>query len=214
MSTFIEKARRTLLEVAHERPRSVADYSDSRLTDILNAHSAAEIVREVLNNRQALGDIATRSYSHSNGFDKITLISNGKPEFKLRLHIRWPPGRSGQNIELIHNHRWLFRSTTLCGSAQVETFTEKDGGEPMCRHEYFPRHDALEKYDLKFVGPNGQTDARQHILDGPGPLSRCAVGCRLGIDDDVRQVGIGTIDRLRILPISYRGRTDSVGSLV
>jgi hypothetical protein len=152
MSTFIEKARRTLLEVAHERPRSVADYSDSRLTDILNAHSAAEIVREVLNNRQALGDIATRSYSHSNGFDKITLISNGKPEFKLRLHIRWPPGRSGQNIELIHNHRWLFRSTTLCGSAQVETFTEKDGGEPMCRHEYFPRHDALEKYDLKFVG--------------------------------------------------------------
>lgn len=22
----------------------------------------------------------------------------------------------------------------------------------MCRHEYFPRHDALEKYDLKFVG--------------------------------------------------------------
>ena len=152
MSTFIEKARRTLLEMAHEGPRSVADYSDSRLTGILNVYSAAQIVREILNNGQALEETARRSYSHSNGFDKITLTSNGKPEFKLRLHIRWPRGRSGHNTELIHNHRWLFRSTTLCGSAQVETFTEKDFGEPMCRHEYFPRNDALEKYNLRFVG--------------------------------------------------------------
>jgi hypothetical protein len=152
MSTFIEKARRTLLEMAHEGSRLVTDYSDSRLTGILNVYSAAQIVREILNNSQALGDIARMSYTHSNGFDKITLISNGKPEFKLRLHIWWPRRRSEQNTELIHNHRWLFTSTTLCGSAQVETFTEKDSGEPMCRHEYFPRDDALEKYDLKFVG--------------------------------------------------------------
>lgn len=123
MSTFIEKARRTLSGVAHEGLRSVADYSDSRLTSILNVYSAARIIREILDSSQGLEDIARRSYTHSNGFDKITLISNGKPEFKLRLHIWWPRGRSEQNTELIHNHRWFFTSTTLCGSVQVETFT-------------------------------------------------------------------------------------------
>ena len=34
----------------------------------------------------------------------------------------------------------------------METFTEKDSGELMYRHEYLPRDDALEKYDLRIVG--------------------------------------------------------------
>lgn len=155
MSTYIEKVHRTLSEVAYEGPRSVSDYSDSRLTHILNVYSAAQIIREILDTSEALGDIARRSYTHSNGFDKITLISNGKPEFKLRLHIWWPRKKSMKNTELIHNHRWLFRSTMLCGGAQVETFIEGDSGELMCRHEYLPRDDALEKYDLRFVGRSG-----------------------------------------------------------
>ncbi len=138
--------------MACEGPRSVADYSDPRLSGILNVRSATQIVREIIDNSHVLEDLARKSYTHSNGFDKITLISNWEPEFKLRLHIWWPRKKSLQNTELIHNHQWFFRSTMLCGSAQVETFTERGSGEFMYSHEYFPRHDDLEKYDLRFVG--------------------------------------------------------------
>ncbi len=38
MATFIEKVEETLSEIALEESLSVADYLDSRLTSILNAH--------------------------------------------------------------------------------------------------------------------------------------------------------------------------------
>jgi hypothetical protein len=152
MAEYIKNAAMTLSEVALGRPLSVTNYSDSSLTSILNAESASRIISEILGDDQILGEVARRSYTHSNGFDKITLVSSREPEFKLRLHIWWPRRRDCQSREFVHNHRWLFRSTVLCGSAYVETFTEKDGGELMYRHEYLPRDDTLEKYELRAVG--------------------------------------------------------------
>jgi hypothetical protein len=152
MAEYIKHATTTLSEVALGNPPSVADYSDNKLTSILNARSAARIVSEILRDDELLGEVARRSYTHSNGFDKITLISSHEPEFKLRLHMWWPKGRDCQIREFIHNHRWLFRSTVLCGNAYMETFTEKADGYPVYRHVYFPRDDALEKYELRAVG--------------------------------------------------------------
>ncbi|MFE9989174.1 hypothetical protein ACFYRK_20175 [Streptomyces sp. NPDC005381] len=152
MSEYIRRAHGALSEVAAEGASSVATYADGRVTEILGVHSASRIVREILDDDRALAETAARSYTHSNGFDKITLLSSREPEFKLRLHVWWPDGRNGWNGEFVHSHRWLFRSTTLCGSAHVETFTVRDGGQPVYRHEYQPRDDHLERYGLKVVG--------------------------------------------------------------
>lgn len=152
MSDYIGRLRRVLSEVAHEGASSVATYADGRLTESLSVDSASRLVREILGDNRALAETAARSYVHTNGFDKITLLSSREPEFKLRLHARWPDGRNGRNGEFIHSHRWFFRSTTLCGRAHVETFSERGGGELVYRHEYQPRDDARERYGLRVVG--------------------------------------------------------------
>ncbi|MGW1728148.1 hypothetical protein ACWCQK_35300 [Streptomyces sp. NPDC002306] len=152
-SEEIHRAHRILSQVALEGASSVATYADSRLTEILGTDSASRIVRAILNNDHVLAETAALSYTHSNGFDKITLLSSREPEFKLRLHAWWPDGHhNGNKGEFIHNHRWFFRSTTLHGNAQIETFTEREGGEPVYRHEYQPRDDARQTYGLKAVG--------------------------------------------------------------
>ena len=63
-----------------------------------------------------LQSIARRSYRHGNGFLKIVLLENG---YKLRLHI-WLPGTPCE--ENVHDHRWSFASTVLCGSLRSELF--------------------------------------------------------------------------------------------
>lgn len=152
MSEYIRRAHRVLSEMAFESASSVASYSDDRLTEILGVDFASRIVQEILDDDRALAETAARSYTHSNGFDKITLLSSREPEFKLRLHAWWPGMQNGRNSEFIHSHRWCFRSTTLCGSTHVETFTEKKDGESVYRYEYQPRDDARERYSLKVVG--------------------------------------------------------------
>lgn len=151
MSEYIDKVHRALSEMSVSGVPNIGTYSDRNLTDILSIKSASLIVREIIEDDEALSEVAARSYTHSNGFDKFTLVSNEEPEFKLRLHAWWP-NNNGQHGEFIHNHRWSFRSTTLCGNVHVETFTERDGGEPMYRHEYQPRDEKKEVYGLKVVG--------------------------------------------------------------
>lgn len=152
MPEYNKKVHRVLSEVAVNSTPLVGIYSDRRLTEILGVNSASRIVREILDDDRALSEVAARSYTHTNGFDKFTLLSNKEPEFKLRLHAWWPAKNNDQNGEFIHDHRWSFRSTTLFGNVHVETFTERDGGEPMYRHEYQPRDDAKEIYCLRVVG--------------------------------------------------------------
>jgi hypothetical protein len=171
MSEYIRRARQVLSEMALEGASSVTTYADARLTGILGVDSASRIVREILDDDQALAETAARSYTHSNGFDKITLLSNREPEFKLRLHAWWPGGLNGRTGEFIHSHRWFFRSTTLCGSAHVETFTERDGGEPVYRHEYQPRDDATQRYGLKVVGESSLASDLMFTLTPGGTYS-------------------------------------------
>lgn len=173
VSEFIHRTQRVLSEVALEGASSVASYADSRLTEILSGDSASRIIREILNDDGALTATAKRSYTHTNGFDKITLLSSREPEFKLRLHAWWPDGRNGRNVEFIHSHRWFFRSTTLCGRAHVETFTERDGGEPAYRHEYQPRDEATERYGLTVVGRSSLVSDLMYTLT---PGSTYAMG--------------------------------------
>ena len=152
MTEYIKTVHRVLTEMVTEGALTARTYADRRLTEILGVDSASRIVHEILNDDRALAETAVRSYTHTNGFDKFTLLSSREPEFKLRLHAFWPKGNDGQKGEFIHNHRWFFRSTTLCGSVHVEALAQRDGGEPMYRHEYQPRDDAKETYGLSVVG--------------------------------------------------------------
>jgi hypothetical protein len=152
MSEYMSEVTAALARMSAEGAASVESYRDARLTRILDAGSASRIIGDILADEGLLAETAARSYAHSNGFDKITLLSNRAPEFKLRLHAWWPRQGGGESPEFVHDHRWHFRSTVLRGSAHVEFFIEKPGGLPVFRHEYVPR-DASERYGLKVVGP-------------------------------------------------------------
>lgn len=148
------RARQVLAAIGPDETSSVTTYANARLTDVLSPDSIRGIVQDILHDDAALAEVAARSYTHSNGFDKITLISSRLPEFKLRLHAWWATDREGQNTELVHNHRWHFRSSMLCGRAHLEIYEERTGGAPVYRHEYEPRDDNLETYGLRVVGPS------------------------------------------------------------
>ena len=151
---FSRRARQVLAAIGPDDTSSVTAYADPRLTDVLSPDSLLGIVREILHDDAALAEVAARSYTHSNGFDKITLISSRHPEFKLRLHAWWATNRGDRNSEFIHNHRWHFRSSMLCGRAHLEMYEERTGGILVYRHEYEPRDDRLETYGLRVVGPS------------------------------------------------------------
>lgn len=157
MSQYLQEVKHALSRVSAGGPLSVESYLDHRLTEILNAETASCIVKEIIGDERALTEVASRSYTHSNGFDKITLLSSRAPEFKLRLHAWWPKEQGRASAEFVHDHRWFFRSTTLRGSAHVEIFTERDGGVPVFRHEYVPRDEASERYGLKVAGTTSLT---------------------------------------------------------
>src|SRR5689334_2524564 len=151
MSEYMSEVVAALAGISAEAATSAESYRDPRLTQILDARSASRIIGDILADDGLLAETAAGSYAHSNGFDKITLLSGRAPEFKLRLHAWWPRQDGPTSPEFVHDHRWFFRSTVLRGSAHVEFFTEKSGGFPVFRHEYVPR-DASERYGLKVVG--------------------------------------------------------------
>lgn len=82
------------------------------------------IINEVLANPQLLAQIAARSYHHGNGFLKVVLAS--QHGWKLRLHIWFPNTPCEENI---HDHRWGFASTVLCGQLLSETFVDDVKGD-------------------------------------------------------------------------------------
>lgn len=152
MVGYIDQVAEVLSRVHERRNKSPEDYLNEQLTRVLNAPSAVRIIEEILGDDNLLERVARRSYTHTNGFDKITLIESSNPEFKLRLHIWWPQSDITRRYEFIHNHRWYFRSTVILGSSNVEIFSEKEGGIEMHRYEYVPRDAGAERYDLRLDG--------------------------------------------------------------
>lgn len=99
-------------------------FSDNEqlLSEFVEKCSINEIISSLLNDKKQLTLVARKSYFHSNGFIKITLIESGLFGQKMRLHI-WP-----QNIEHtgnnIHNHAWDYSSIVCVGELRMDTFQE------------------------------------------------------------------------------------------
>ena len=102
----------------------------------------------ILQDENLLIYVSSKSYSHENGFDKITLFENLYS--KLRLHLWMKDGI--KYSENVHNHRWDFCSKIITGAYQFENFEiTNDVGIEHYEYEYLPKTNS-DKYDMVFRG--------------------------------------------------------------
>lgn len=98
-------------------------------------------------------EIAQRSYTHDNGFDKLKLVVSEDPEYKLRLHIWWPEN-TPQDPDSVnfHDHRWDFHSILISGEMWFMNYDITTGeGFPVHEYEYAPVGDE-EEYQMQYLG--------------------------------------------------------------
>jgi len=102
--------------------------------------SVVALLEQLLEEDDALAQIAARSYRHVNHFDKIVLVdSERKSDYRLTLHLWQPPYTEEElNEELIHDHRFSFWSTVLAGTLRSESFQGSDTGRIYRQYEYVP----------------------------------------------------------------------------
>ena len=133
-----------MLEVIKTAPSNVNVLSDvvAQISDYYRHHNEASqaladwmtysfcpqtifaIINQVLSNSELLAQIAARSYHHGNGFLKVVLAA--QDGWKLRLHVWFANTPCEENI---HDHRWGFASTVLCGQLLSETFVDDIDGD-------------------------------------------------------------------------------------
>jgi hypothetical protein len=111
------------------------------------------VLRDILNDREALLAIAGRSYRHVNHFDKIVLVdSPDQQRYRLTLHLWSPPYTESElNDELIHDHRFSFWSTLLTGDLVSENFQRSETGHVFRQYQYVPERQTLSNF-YRFMG--------------------------------------------------------------
>lgn len=133
------------------------------LKQLSRRENAKYFVEAIRDNVSTLEDIASRSYRHSNGFDKIVL-SPESSERILRMHV-WYPGAMEPDL---HNHRWSFRSVIVLGTFFHAEYLPDDSGECWSHFKYLPR-DGKEYFDLV---PHGDVRLRRRVERTLAPGSR------------------------------------------
>lgn len=76
--------------------------------------SVRAIVDSILNDPDAISGIASRSYPHPIGFDKLVLDDDRVTGFKFRLHVYWR-GANFASLERMHLHRFEMASAIVTG---------------------------------------------------------------------------------------------------
>ena len=142
---------KTLELAIGRRLASATDYGQEA-AQIINNVARADLERflgAVLDDDALIDEIASRSCEHSNGFDKITLISPKDKAFQLRLHT-WLPTRRVLKPEDVHNHSWDFSSIILFGSLRMQQYEISKEGLAMFHYRYAVQpFDAAIKYIAK-----------------------------------------------------------------
>ena len=125
-----------------------------------------DIVKGLLRDREALQQIAKRSFDHPTGVSKIILTDLGPSLPEMRLHF-WPPiaGRDGNELS-IHDHRWDFCSNLCFGSLQHEIFRESPIGDAYFGIKFL-KVQGQPIYDIINLGKVGLTLSKCEILS-PG----------------------------------------------
>ena len=89
-----------------------------------------QILKEIINNESLLERIASRSYTHALGFDKIVLIDLAKDlgidnKVQLRFHIWDNKNEALDSLESMHEHSFNFISMVLSGKLENQCFEMK-----------------------------------------------------------------------------------------
>lgn len=114
---------------------------------IIKDFNLNKLVNEIINDNEWLTFICKKSYSHSNGFDKLTLFRGSN--LRVRLHIYWT--ESQLNSPNIHDHRWNFSSFIIKGNYESEIYEIRDFGSDKFLYHYFSQASDKENYELDFI---------------------------------------------------------------
>lgn len=115
-----------LLDQVNAALRS-ADEPLSALGTLRATTPLAALLELIRRDRSSLSELASCSYRHRNGFDKIVLASAGNGGMKLVLHV-WPTSDLPDQ-DHIHDHRWDFASVVLVGSLKLDMYQADHCGE-------------------------------------------------------------------------------------
>jgi hypothetical protein len=91
----------------------------------------AELLLSLNKDDKAIADCAERSFRHPLGFSKLTLI-DALPLFNLRVHVWWPGDEGG--VDHVHNHRFSFVSSVVCGSYDMQLYQRDRTGSPVIEY--------------------------------------------------------------------------------
>jgi len=110
-------------------------------------------ILQVVGEDDAVADqIATQSYIHNNGFDKIVLDQTEGRHVVIRLHV-WQHERGRASFESnIHSHRWPFCSILLSGHLHYSHYSPSPGGELLYRYKYLRTEGEAGVYGLEAAG--------------------------------------------------------------
>ncbi|MEQ1763856.1 MAG: hypothetical protein ABL984_12020 [Pyrinomonadaceae bacterium] len=97
------------------------------------------ILETAVLDRETVRSIASRSYHHYNGFDKIVLSADERNGEELRLHLWRLEGAAECEIGNVHDHRWDFCSVIVSGSYSYETFEASSAGDKMLEYVHRSR---------------------------------------------------------------------------
>lgn len=117
------------------------------LESIVKDFNLDELVKEITNDTEWLRFICSKSYSHSNGFDKLTLFRGSN--LRVRLHIYWLNNKN-KNPN-IHDHRWNFSSFIIKGGYKSEIYEISDVGTNKFLYHYYSQASNKENYELDFI---------------------------------------------------------------
>ena len=91
-------------------------------TDICDLIALKDDIVQTLGSEAILSEIASKSYIHKNGF--VKLVYETIEQTICRLHV-YPLGASADKN--IHDHRWDFASTTICGALPMSLYEVAEG---------------------------------------------------------------------------------------
>jgi hypothetical protein len=138
------------------------------LNEICTPQALSFVFDEYLEQIRTNKEDTAQSYTHDNGFDKITLFQDARTQMKLRLHIWFPMPEVGKKRprQNVHNHRWDFSSAVLCGDIEHICYriaAPDEAGEEVNHYRYIARG-SKSYYGVEPLGRVSVVETSRHRL--------------------------------------------------
>jgi hypothetical protein len=122
--------------------------------ELLAPGAIGALVERILRRPDESINLATSSYDHPNGFEKLVLHEAPSGQ-KVALHVWWPATKGTTEDSNLHDHRWHFATAVLVGGYRfveyVERSTPHHDAELVYKHSYeSPAQDG--RYRLELLG--------------------------------------------------------------